>query len=163
MSLLNILPNTSRYCSLLSLFISTSTLLHFSTTLWYMYLLSTGFTWIPYVYMPFSCGAPQLRQLEWFCINHQSNCMVDSKWTDCMWFSTREIGVLVASLHQSIINNNKIMIICSFCNVRYINPLGSQGAAVWLPQHTYRLLNLRQSSRLLYTQQETRNIKDSDF
>ena len=31
-----------------------------------------------------------------------------------------------------------IIIICSFCNARHINPLGSQGAAVWQPQRTHR-------------------------
>ena len=41
-----------------------------------------------------------------------------------------------------------IIIICSVCNARHINPLGSQGAAVWQPQRTHRLLNLRQTSRL---------------
>ena len=38
--------------------------------------------------------------------------------------------------------------ISSFCNVRLINPLGSLGAAVWQPQRTHRLSNLRQTSRL---------------
>ena len=45
MSLLSILPNTSRHCSLLSLFIFTFTLIYFSTTLGCMCLfLSIGST-----------------------------------------------------------------------------------------------------------------------
>ena len=75
MSLVSILSNTIRHCSLLSLFMFTFTLIYFSTTLGCMCLfLSMGFIWIPSVYKLFSCGAPQL---EGFFVS-QSNCMVAS-------------------------------------------------------------------------------------
>ena len=38
----------------------------------------------------------------------------------------------------SAIISFKINLIYSFCNARHINPLGSQGAAVWQPQRTHR-------------------------
>ena len=49
----------------------------------------------------------------------------------------------VSTVHMSMAGLSEIIIIiiiiiCSFCNARHINPLGSQGAAVWQPHRTHR-------------------------
>ena len=61
-----------------------------------------------------------------------------------------------------------IIIISSFCNAWLINPLGSLSAAVWQPQRTHRLFNLRQTSRFcIHTTRDqklwTRNMKEFRF
>ena len=97
MSLLSILPNTSRHCSLLSLFMFTFTLIYFSTTLGCMCLfLSIGFTWIPSVYKLFSLGAPQLEGFSVSQSVSQSNCMVASMdWLHVLLYKrNRSVGCL---------------------------------------------------------------------
>ena len=57
-----------------------------------------------------------------------------------MTLKTQKFGKDLTFLAENALENIIIIIIiiCSFCKARHINPLGSQGAAVCQPQRTHR-------------------------
>ena len=110
--------------------------------------------------------------IEFFLLTSSQKLWRLNKWVSMQrasmqcsqWCSQPTVGLQCNSTHElsCVEQFITIMIISSFCNARVINPLGSLGAAVWQPQRTHRLLNLRQTSRLC-THNERPETMDHKF